>query len=174
MTARVAQPISATPIAASGPAVLRHLPRRTRAIPPRSRLLGCVGKPVRPRVVGDTDQVGRAGHSQPPLVPPDPQGLLGDCHAPWPPPGLHDGHTVNGPRGRAWSRVRASDQSAGGPAQHGPDAHLVGHLHRISIIEGLIVCCWRLWLPGADPGRGRGGRPPRTRRPPVAVPGPRP
>ena len=73
----VAQPISATPIAASGPAVLRHLPRRTREIPPRSRLLGCVGKPVRPRVVGDTDQVGRAGHSKRPLVPPDPQGLLG-------------------------------------------------------------------------------------------------
>jgi hypothetical protein len=40
----------------------------------------------------------------------------------------------------------------GRPAQHSPDAHLVGHLNRISIIAGLIVCCWRLWLPGADPG----------------------
>jgi hypothetical protein len=43
-------------------------------MPPRSRQLGCVGKPVRPRLAGDADQVGRAGHSQPPLVPPDPQG----------------------------------------------------------------------------------------------------
>ncbi len=55
--------------------------------------------------------------------------------------------------------------------QHGPDAHLVGHLNRISIIAELIVCSWHLWLPGADPGRGRGGRHLRTRRPPVAVPG---
>ena len=38
----VAQPISATHIAASG---LRHLPGRTRAMPPRSRQLGCVVSP---------------------------------------------------------------------------------------------------------------------------------
>ena len=32
------------------------------------------------------------------------------------------------------------------------DANLVGHLNRVSIVAALIVCCWRLWLPGADPG----------------------
>ena len=48
--------------------------------------------------------------------------------------------------------VSTMDTVCGRPAQHSPDAHLVGHLNRISIIAGLIVCCWRLWLPGADPG----------------------
>ena len=45
--------------------------------------------------------------------------------------------------------VSTMDTVCGGPAQHSPDAHLVGHLNRISILAGLIVSCWRLWLPGA-------------------------
>src|SRR4051812_143849 len=59
--------------------------------------------------------------------------------------------TTSAVRGEA-SLVSTMDTVCGRPAQHGPDAHFVGHLNRISIIAGLIVCCWRLWLPGADPG----------------------
>src|SRR4051812_1459702 len=62
------------------------------------------------------------------------------------------------------SVVRASKR--GRPRTAQPDAHLVGYLNRISIIAGLIVCCLRLWLSGADPGRSRGDRYLRMRRPP--------